>query len=95
MSNSYTDTNIPYSERNFIVDDSDKELFIMMKSIVDAGFPEAVDPMLLELYKQCWLKKRKIRYKEVGDSTVYIDFPKMNPLLRLFGAIALRFTSKE
>ena len=87
-------TEVPYSERNFVVDDTDKELFIMMKSIVDAGFPEAADPMLVALYKQCWLKKRKIRYRERGEGTVYIDFPKMNPLLRLIGGILLVFTRK-
>ena len=90
MSLHYTE----YKDRNFVVDDSDKELFIMMKSIVDSGFPDAVEPMLLELYKQCWLKKRKIRYREYGTGTIYIDFPKMNPILRLFGEIALRFTRK-
>ena len=84
-------TDIPYKERNFIVDDSDKELFIKMKSIVDCGFPEAVDPMLLELYKICWTKKRKIAYKEIGESTIYIHFPKINPIVRFFGEILWRF----
>ena len=87
--------NTEYKDRNFIVDDSDKELFIKMKSIVDCGFPEAVDPMLLELYKQCWQKKRKIRYREIGESTIFIDFPKMNPILRLFGEILWRLRRKN
>ena len=87
-----SENNTQYKDRDFIIDDSDHDLFIKMKSIVDCGFPEAVDPMLLELYKTCWNKKRKIRYREYGDSTIYIDFPKINLLLRFIGSILLRFT---
>jgi hypothetical protein len=88
-------TSIPYEDRNFIVDDSDKELFVMMKSIVDTGFPEAVDPMMLELYKVLWSKKRKLAYEELENGSIYIHFPKINPLVRLLGTLLMPFTSKE
>ena len=84
--------NVARSRSQGGVDDSDKELFILMKSIVDADFPPATEPMLLALYKRCWEEKRKIRYRETKNGSIIIDFPKMNPLLRLFGEIALRFT---
>ena len=86
---------LPYKDCNFIIDDSDNELFIMMKSIVDVGFPEAVDPMMLELYKVLWAKKRRLAYEEVGDATIYIHFPKINPLVRIFGTLLMPFTSKD
>ena len=88
-------TALPYKDRIFIIDDSDKELYIKMKSIVDAGFPEAVSPMLLEFYKLCWQKKKRIEYKEVGPATIYVHFPKMNPISRFIGRILLIFTDKS
>lgn len=92
---SENNTSIPYEDRNFIVDDSDKELFVMMKSIVDTGFPEAVDPMMLELYKVLWSKKRKLAYEELENGSIYIHFPKINPLVRLIGTLLMPFTSKD
>lgn len=77
--------------RTFLIDDSDKELFIMMKSIVDTQF--ATDEMMLELYKKCWEKKKKISYRDISPNTVYITFPKIHPIMRFFGGILLRFTS--
>ena len=84
--------NTQYRERNFLIDDSDKELFIMMKSIVDSGFPPALEPMLISLYKKCWEKKKKIAYREIGQNTIFITFPPINPIMRFFGGILLRFT---
>ena len=85
MSDNYTQ----YKDRTFLIDDSDKELFIMMKSIVDNNFPPATDRMLLDLYKVCWEKKKKIAYREIGPNTIYINFPKIHPLMRFFGGILL------
>ena len=90
-----TSSHIPYRDCNFIIDDSDKELYIKMKSIVDCGFPEAIDPMMLELYKILWSKKRKLAYDEIGESTIYIHFPKINPLVRLLGTLLMPFTTKD
>ena len=88
-------SSIPYRDRDFIIDDSDKELFIKMKSIVDCGFPEAIDPMLLELYKLVWQKRRKLAYKETSNGSIYIHFPKINPLVRLLGTLLMPFTTKD
>ena len=79
------------SERTFLIDDSDKELFVMMKSICDTDF--ATDEMMLELYKKCWEKKKKISYRNISESTVYIKFTKINPVIRFFGGILLRLCS--
>ena len=92
---SFLNTSLPYKDRNFIVDDSDKELFIMMKSIIDSGFPEATQPMMLELYKLCWQKKKRIEYKEIGPSTIFIHFPRMNIFSRIIGRILLLFASDK
>ena len=90
---SLSDTSaLPYKDRNFIIDPSDKELFVKMKSIVDSGFPEAVSPMLLDLYKLCWEKHKRIEYKEVGYNTIYIHFPRLNPIMRFIGGILLFFS---
>lgn len=79
--------------RTFLIDDSDKELFIMMKSICDADFPaDIIDKMLIELYKKCWEKKKKISYRDLSENTTYIHFPKIHPIMRFFGGILLRFT---
>ena len=92
---SLNDTSIPYKDRNFVIDPSDRELFIMMKSVVDAGFPDACTPMLLKLYKACWQKHKRIEYKEIGPNTIYIHFPKMNIISRFIGRILLLFADKS
>ena len=94
MLDSYTNDPLPYKDRIFIIDDKDKELYIKMKSIVDCGFPEATEPMLLELYKECWKKHKRIEYKEVGPATIYIHFPKMNIISRFIGRILLLFADR-
>ena len=76
------------TDRTFLIDDSDKELFIMMKSICDTEF--ATDEMMLDLYKKCWEKKKKISYHDISENTVYIHFPRINPIMRFFGGILLR-----
>lgn len=86
---------LPYQDRNFIIDDSDNDLFVRMKSIVDSGFPPAAEPMLLELYKILWQKKRKLAYKETDNGSIFIHFPKINPIIRLFGTLLMSFTSKD
>ena len=63
----------------------------MMKSICDSNF--ATDQMLLELYKKCWEKKKKISYRQTNN-TIHIEFKKIHPIIRFFGGILLRFTSR-
>ena len=94
MLDSYTDP-LPYKDRIFIIDDTDKELYIKMKSIVDTNFPEATSPMLLELYKLCWAKRKRIEYREVGPATIFIHFPKMNIISRFIGRILLLFADRS
>ena len=79
-------TTIP--DINFVIDSSDKELFIMMKSLVDSDFPQEMwDRMNLEL----WKKKRRYRAQAIG-STVYIEFPKINIFIRILGTLLMRFS---
>ena len=73
---------------NFVIDSSDKELFIMMKSLVDTNFPQEMqERMNVEL----WKKKRRYKAQQIGN-TVYIEFPKINIFIRLIGSILMRFT---
>jgi hypothetical protein len=74
---------------NFVIDPSDKELFIMMKSLVDTNFPQEMqDRMNVEL----WKKKRRYKAQQIGN-TVYISFPSINIFVRLIGSILMRFTN--
>ena len=79
-------TTIP--DINFVIDSSDKELFIMMKSLVDSDFPQEMwDRMNLEL----WKKKRRYRAQQLGN-TIYIEFPKINIFIRILGTLLMRFS---
>ena len=79
----------------FVIESKDKELFTRMKQIVDLGFPPAAEPMLLELYRVLWEKKRKLAYKEQEGGPIYISFPRINPIVRIIGTILMLFTSKD
>jgi hypothetical protein len=51
-----------------------------MKVIVDAGFPPLDDPRCVALRVELYRRKKRYGYKELKDGTVYIYFPKVNPI---------------
>src|ERR1044072_7424663 len=87
IKNMSTKNTIP--DINFVIDSSDKELFIMMKSLVDTNFPQEMqERMNVEL----WKKKRRYKAEQRGN-TIFISFPKINIFIRLIGSILMRFTN--
>ena len=51
-----------------------------MKVIVDAGFPPLDDVRCLALRMELYKRKKKYGYRELKDGTVYIYFPRVNPI---------------
>jgi len=51
-----------------------------MKVIADANFPPLDDPRCLALRVELYRRKRRYNYKELKDGTIYIYFPKVNPI---------------
>lgn len=68
------------TERNFIIEDKDKMLFTLMKVIVDADFPPLDDIRCIAMMAELHRRKRKYAYKELKDGTIYIHFPRINPI---------------
>ena len=73
-------TNTPYTERNFIIEDKIKTLFTLMKVIVDAGFPPLDDIRCLAMRTELYKHHRRYAYKELKDGSIYIHFPRINPV---------------
>jgi len=72
------------TERNFIIEDKDKMLFTLMKKICDSDFPHPDDPLCLQLNEELYKRKRRYRFKELGDGTIYISFPRINPFMYIW-----------
>ena len=51
-----------------------------MKVIVDAGFPPLDDPRCIALRVELYKRKKRYGYKEYKDGTIYIYFPRVNPI---------------
>jgi hypothetical protein len=51
-----------------------------MKVIADAGWPPLDDPRCLALRVELYKKKRRYNYKELNDGSIYIYFPRVNPI---------------
>jgi len=51
-----------------------------MKIICDAGFPPLDDVRCLALRVELYRQKKKYGYKELKDGSIYIYFPKVNPI---------------
>ena len=79
---------ITIPDTNIVIDSSDKELFIMMKSLVDSDYPQE---MWDQMNQELWHKKRRYQADLIGN-TIYIKFPKINLLVRLIGSILMRFS---
>jgi len=52
-----------------------------MKVIADANFPSLDDPRCLALRVELYRRKRRYAYKELKDGSIYIYFPKVNPIM--------------
>jgi len=52
-----------------------------MKVIADANFPPLDDPRCLALRVELYRRKRRYNYKELKDGSIYIYFPKVNPIM--------------
>ena len=52
-----------------------------MKVIADANFPPLDDPRCLALRVELYRRRRRYNYKELKDGSIYIYFPKVNPIM--------------
>ena len=47
---------------------------------MDADFPPLEDDRCIEMHKALHKSRRKYAYKELKDGTIYIHFPRINPI---------------
>jgi len=55
-----------------------------MKIIADANFPPMDDPRCIALRMELYKYKRRYNYRELKDGSIYIYFPRINPITWIY-----------